>query len=206
MTRPRKTETQLQVMREKILDAAYAVLLEKGTKGLSVRSIAERLGLAHMTLFTYFPNQDAILGALSEREMAKIQARQLLLEQRAAAEDIEGVMRAALSFFPEFARENPQIYQIAWVRMFEAGDDPKYLQQRMQSNIQHLARLIQIGIERGTFEERPTLLAAAAVLSMVNTPLIFWQSGRIPSMEMRDLLVQEVLEAAMRYLKKAARS
>jgi AcrR family transcriptional regulator len=202
MPRPKKTESQLQRMREKILDAAYAILLDKGAQGLSARSIAERLGIAHMTLFTYFANQDAILQALSERELAKIQAEQEIFEQRAAKEDIVQVIRDALSFFPEFEQKNPQIYHIAWVRIIEGVEDPQLAQVRMQSNLQHLARLIQIGIERGQFEARSPLLAAAVVFSMINTPLIFWHSGRIPSPAVRDRLVREILEAALRYLKK----
>jgi AcrR family transcriptional regulator len=202
MTRPKKTEQQLQAMRAQILDAAYAILLEKGAQGLSARAIAEHLGIAHMTLFTYFANQDAILQALSEREMAKIQAQQERFEQRAAKEDISTVTREALSFYPEFEKKNPQIYHIAWVRIHEGIEDPDQSQLRTQTNIQHLARLIQIGIEQGKFVKRPSFLAAAAVFSMINTPLIFWHSGRIPSSAIRDQLVQEMLEAAMLYLKK----
>jgi AcrR family transcriptional regulator len=201
MTRPKKTERQLQAMREQILDAAYAILIEKGTQSLSARAIAEHLGIAHMTLFTYFENQDAILQTLSEREMAKIQAQQNIFEVRATQEDIVSVTRDALSFFPEFEKKNPNIYHIAWVRIIEGADDPQHIQSRMQSNLQHIARLVQIGIQQGKFEERNPLLAAAAVFSMVNTPLIFSHSGRIRSVEFRDRLVDEMIEAAMRYLK-----
>jgi AcrR family transcriptional regulator len=202
MTRPKKTEEQLQVMRGQILDAAYAILMEKGPQGLSARAIAERLGVAHMTLFTYFANQDAILRALSEREMAKVQMQQDIFEQRAAKEDIVQVVRDALAFFPEFEKKNPNLYHVAWVMILEGTADPQQAQSRTQANVQHIARLIQIGIEQGKFEKRNPLMAAAAVFSMVNTPLIFSHSGRIPSVELRDRLVQEVLEAAMRYLKK----
>jgi AcrR family transcriptional regulator len=204
MPRPKKTEQQLQAKRDQILDAAYTILIEKGAQGLSARAIAEYLGIAHMTLYTYFANQDAILQALSEREMAKIQAQQDIFEQRAINQDILSVVRDALSFFPEFEQKNPQLYHIAWVRILEGVEDPQHAQLRMQSNIQHMARLIQIGIDQGKFEMRNPLMAAAAVFSMVNTPLIFAHSGRIPSPDIRDRLVQEMLEAAMRYLKKGA--
>jgi AcrR family transcriptional regulator len=201
MTRPKKTEQQLQAMRQQILDAAYTILLEKGAQSLSARAIAEHLGIAHMTLFTYFENQDAILQALSEREMVKIQAQQSVFEQRATQEDIVAVTRDALAFYSEFEKKNPNIYHIAWVRIIEGVEDPQHVQARMQSNIQHIARLVQNGITQGIFENRNPILAAAAVFSMVNTPLIFSHSGRIPSIEFRDRLVQEMLEAAMRYLK-----
>lgn len=155
-----------------------------------------------MTLFTYFANQDAILQALSEREMAKIQVQQRIYEQRAKEEDISRVTRDALSFFSEFEMKNPHLYHIAWVMVIEGAESPEHVQERMQSNIFHLSRLIQIGIEQGQFEERDPFLAAATVFGMVNTPLIFSHSGRIRSPQFRDQLVQETLQAAMRYLKK----
>jgi AcrR family transcriptional regulator len=189
-------------MRGRILDAAYDILLEKGRQGLSARAIAERLGVAHMALFTYFLNQAAILQALSEREMGGIHAQQAIFEQRAESEDILQVVREALAFFPDYARKNPKIFQIAWVMPIEAGADPEQTRLRAQSHVRHMARIIRIGVERGVFEARDPELAAAAVISMVISPLILFHTGRIPSPEMTDRLSQEVLVAALRYLKK----
>jgi AcrR family transcriptional regulator len=202
MTRPKKNEQQILEMREKILDAALEILNEKGPNGLSSRGIAERLGIAHMTLFTYFANRDALLLALSEREMAKIHAQQEIFEQRAKTEDISLIMEEALLFFPEFEKKNPNVYHIAWVTVLEGRANPENLLPRTAMNIQHFTRLIQIGIDQGIFEERNPSLAAASVFSMINTPLILWHSGRIPSESIRDQMVQEMLTAAMRYLKK----
>jgi len=202
MTRPKKTPEQIEAMRARILDTAYTLLLETGLKGLSSRAIAERMDVAHMTLFTYFANQQAILQALADREMAKVQSQQEIIEKRAAAEDIVTVMRDALLFFPRFEKKNPNLYHVAWVIIIEGPESTGYSLPRIQMNIQHLARLIQIGIERGKFVARDPLLAASTVISLINTPLIFWHSGRIASAELRDRLVQEMLEAAMGYLTK----
>jgi AcrR family transcriptional regulator len=200
MARPKKTETQLEEMRERILDAAYELLKEKGHQGLTSRAIADRLGIAHMGLYTYFANQAALLDALSQRELTKIQTKQFKIEQSAENQDIVQVMRTALAFFPQFEKKNPDLYHLAWMNPLTDADNITRAQMRAQSNVQHLVRLIEIGINRGVFEKRDPWLAAVAVFGMINTPLILFHSGRLASAAMRDKLVDEMLDAAIRYL------
>lgn len=202
MPRPKKTEAQRAEMRGRILDAACEVLMTKGTKELSARAIADRLGVAHMALFTYFPNQAAILEALAAREMARIRAQQAVFEQRAEHEDILKVIQEALAYFPVYAKENPELFHVAWILPIERREDPEQARLRAQANVQHMARLIRIGIERGVLVDRSPELAAATVISMVIAPAILFHSGRIPSPEMCDRLGQEMLVAALRYLGK----
>lgn len=201
MPRPKKTEAQLEEMRQKILDAAYAILLEKGPEGLTSRAIADRLGLAHMALFTYFPNQAAILRALSAREFAKMRPQQETYVQRAGEEDVQRIVEEMLRYYMAFARENPNAHRLAWVMPEMGLESQDENRQRMRDTIGYLARLIQIGTERGQFEDREPFLAAAVVLGMVNLPYILFHSGKIRDMEIRDRMVVEVIGAAMGYLK-----
>ena len=201
MPRPKKTEAEIQSMRERILDTALILLQAEGPQALSSRAIAEQLGVAHMSLFTYFENQAAILSALREREMAVWRARQQGIEQRAAAEEISGVVKDMLEFYSIFARENPNLYRLAWVMPEKIGESTQESRQRMQDNVELLARLLQVGMQRGAFAPRPALLAAATVLGMVNMPYILYHSGKLVDPSLRDRMVDEVLGAAMVYLK-----
>jgi AcrR family transcriptional regulator len=200
MPRPRKTETQREEMRGRILDAAYEILKENGHKGLTSRAIAARLGVAHMGLYTYFPNQAAILHALGEREFAKVHMQQQKIERRAESQNIVDVMRTALAVFPQFEKKNPDLYHLGWVIPQADVESSSRALVRAQSNVQHFARLIENGIEQGVFQKRDPWLAAAAVLGIVNTPLILFHSGRLASAAMRDKLVEEMLDAAICYL------
>jgi AcrR family transcriptional regulator len=201
MPRPRATEEHIEAMRERILDAAYAILLEKGSQALSSRAIAEEVGVAHMALYTYFENQQAILQALAEREALKMREQQEQFERRANSDDIVEVMRAALSFFPAFERDNPNLFHLSWVLPQQLPERMEHAQSLTQSNVEHLADLVQRGIEQGVFTKRDPRLAAAAAFGMVTFPLILFHSGRIPSPQQRDRLVAEMLDAAITYLR-----
>ena len=206
MPRPPLSEEQRQAMRGRILDAALAVLLKDGPHGLTSRAIADTLGIAHMTLFTYFENQAAIWEALAAREMAPIQAQQETLERRAEHGDIAPVMRAALGVYPRFAAENPELFRLAWMGPQLEGGNMERAQARARTHVSHLARLVRLGIARGVFHDREPVLAAAAVLGMVISPLIMFVNGRIDTPLLRDALVAEMLDAALLYLTHAPAS
>jgi AcrR family transcriptional regulator len=53
-----------------ILEAAALVLETRGSEGLNTNLVAQRAGVSVGTLYQYFPNKDALIVALSERETA----------------------------------------------------------------------------------------------------------------------------------------
>ena len=202
MPRPKKTTAELEAMREQILDTTYSILQEEGPEAISSRTIAERMGVAHMSLYTYFENQAAILRALREREMAKWRAKQQLIEQCSETEDINQVVQDMLVFFISFARENPNLYRLAWVMPEVSGKSLLESRQRVQMTVGQLAQLVTLGIEQGAFESHDPFLAASTALGMVNMPFILFHTGKIAEPVLRDRMVDEVLAAAMCYLKK----
>ncbi len=201
MSPPRKTEEEVEARREEILDAAYAILEAEGPEAISSRAIAERLGIAHMSLYTYFDNQAAILRALSERELSKARGQWRVLEERAQCEDLAQLVEEILVFYGTFARKNPNLYRLAWVMPEVGGESAEQTRQRMQDMVGLLADRIETGMERGDFVRRDPFLAAATVLGMVNMPFILFHSGRLADPALRDRMVDEVLSAAMCYLK-----
>ena len=66
MPRPKRTEEEIAAMRQRILDAAVAILHKAGPGSLSIRAIAERVGVSHMVLYSYFENRDELFAALRE--------------------------------------------------------------------------------------------------------------------------------------------
>ena len=52
---------------ELLVDAAVKLVAERGFDGLSVRALAQQLGVAPMTLYRYVGSKDALLQALADR-------------------------------------------------------------------------------------------------------------------------------------------
>ncbi|HEY3869191.1 MAG TPA: TetR/AcrR family transcriptional regulator [Actinocrinis sp.] len=56
--------------RARILEAAVALLTERGAAGLAMTTLARRAGVARATLYNYFPDAEHVLEALVETEVA----------------------------------------------------------------------------------------------------------------------------------------
>lgn len=57
-----------------IMEAAYAMLATEGYAALSMRSIAQRVGVSLSNVQHYYPSRDALIEALLEQTFAKYQA------------------------------------------------------------------------------------------------------------------------------------
>ena len=200
MPRPRKTAAQLTKTRELILDTAYAILQAEGPQAITSRAVAERMGVSHMALYTYFKNQAAILSALGERETAKFHAQQQALEKRAEKEDIVQVTGEALKQFISIAQKNPNLYRLAWVTPEIGENSLQKSRQRLRDMVAYLSRLLTIGMDKGRFTRRDPFLAAATAMGMVNLPYILFYTGKLNNPDLRDHMVAEGFSAAMHYL------
>ena len=57
--------------REKLLAAAVELFAERGTDG-SLEEVAKRAGVGIGTLYRHFPTRDALVEAVSERELVTV--------------------------------------------------------------------------------------------------------------------------------------
>lgn len=54
-------------LREAAVEAAYDLALSGGLKGVTLRGVAERVGVAHRSLYNHFADRDSLLDAVAER-------------------------------------------------------------------------------------------------------------------------------------------
>ena len=72
--RPRKApiQSRSQATVQAILEAAARVLARQSLPGFNTNRVAEVAGVSIGTLYQYFPNKEALIGALIEREQAAL--------------------------------------------------------------------------------------------------------------------------------------
>ncbi len=199
MPRPKKTDEEIQAMRERILDAAFTLLQQEGIEGVSIRKIADRIGVSHMSLYTYFDNRAAIVESLRERAYARMEAFYTESLRRAETGDVPAQIRASLERFVQLAHDHPKLYQLAWRR--SPGDTSwRVDSENLTRILDHHARLIERCIERRQCAARDPALAAVMAFSIVNGTLVLAHNlapvGQIPRAE----LEAEMIEAAITYL------
>jgi AcrR family transcriptional regulator len=92
-------------IREQLLDAAHAVLRDKGIMGATTREIARAAKVADGTLYNHFRTREELFLALFERVLPAIKDRLGELPLKVGTDDVasilEGVLVGAVEFFRE---------------------------------------------------------------------------------------------------------
>lgn len=95
--RKKPAQKRATVTFDAILDAATQILEDKGARALTTNRIAVRAGVSVGSLYQYFPNKEAIVRALIERELARSEAsRPAILDDEHASR--RQVMSAAVDW------------------------------------------------------------------------------------------------------------
>lgn len=202
MPRPKKTEAEIQATREKILNTTLTILEESGPEAVTSRAIAKRLGMAHMSLFTYFKNQADIWAALREQVISEFRAPLNKIEMRSQSENIPSLVKEIWAHIITFAKEKPYLHRLTWVMPEMEGVKLQANQQETRAVIDQIAGILKLGMEQGNFEERDPRLTAITMMGMINLPFIMFHSGKLVDPTIRDRMVDEMYTALMLYLEK----
>jgi AcrR family transcriptional regulator len=100
------------LLRDEILDAATELLLETGhARSVSIRSVAQRVGVTPPSIYLHFADKDALMDAVCARYFEKLD----LEMQRLATEHTSPVevLRAQGLAYVRFATQTPELYRIA---------------------------------------------------------------------------------------------
>jgi AcrR family transcriptional regulator len=68
----RSREPAVRLNEETVVDAALALIAERGLDGLSMRALGEQLGVEAMSLYHWVASKDRLLDAVADRLLAKV--------------------------------------------------------------------------------------------------------------------------------------
>jgi len=122
MKRRRAPRGSGEQLRDEILDATTDLLLETGhAKEVSIRSVAQRVGVTPPSIYLHFTDKDALLDAVCARYFEKLDEEM----QAAAADQSSAIdaLRAQGLAYVRFAVKTPELYRIATMGEGRAGSD-----------------------------------------------------------------------------------
>jgi AcrR family transcriptional regulator len=151
---PRGSGEQL---REEILDATTELLLETGhAKAVSIRSVAQRVGVTPPSIYLHFADKDALLDAVCARYFEKLDEEM----QRVAADQPStiDVLRAQGLAYVRFAMKTPELYRIA--TMGEVRPDSDVDVTLNSSAFLHMRNSVEALMAEGIFPQGDSTTAA----------------------------------------------
>ena len=111
--RERRERNREQVVAA-ILDAARAVMRERGVAALSLREVARRVGMRAPSLYEYFPSKAALYDALFLLAIRRYRASVEPLRQE--QDSFWDRLRVGFEAYMAFAKEHPELYELAFER------------------------------------------------------------------------------------------
>ncbi len=103
-------------LRNALLEAARALLEERGPTALGIREIARRVGVSAPAAYHHFSGLDDIAVALAERGFAE-----LAVHLQTAPSNAKGQLAPAGIAYVAFARDNPGLYRLMFGEGFRGA-------------------------------------------------------------------------------------
>jgi AcrR family transcriptional regulator len=147
-------------VRRSILQAAGEAFSRHGYEAVSMRGIAESIGLSHGSIYGYFADKEAIFDALSEESFARLaEALRAIGRKR----DPVSFLRAAGRAYVEFGLRNPGAYEFAFVLRRPGAEAAK-----PHLAYDYLRAAVQRCIDAGRFRLRDADAAGQALWAAVH--------------------------------------
>jgi AcrR family transcriptional regulator len=195
-----------QMLRQEILDAARALFIREGYDHVSMRKIAEKIDYSPTTIYLYFKNKEELMFAVCEETFAGL-VRELTAVEKKAKDPVEG-LKKGLRAYVDFGLRHPQHYLLSFVLPHEHGhDSARYVSPEAMGMkaFAFLRRAIQECIRQKKFRAMDVEAASQALWAAMHgvTSLLIVHKD-FPWVR-RDLLVETVMDSALRHLKGEAR-
>lgn len=147
-----------------ILNAASAILEEKGPEALTARAVCEAVGIKAPTLYHYFGGKDGLEKSLIERGMAEFMH---LKQTTASSDDPFKQLKSGWDLAVEFALERPSLYKLYAQYSLT---HPEIFADGYALMLSRIQRLVDLGIFNGPLEEsaRAFWAASQGALSLIS--------------------------------------
>jgi len=173
-----------QPTQTRIFLAARELFDQDGADGISMRRIADRVGITPMAIYRHYPDKDALLNALMLDGFAAWEARVRALDTDQPLRWLEQMGEA----FLDFALNEPRRYEAAFLLKASAARKyPHDFAQGRSPVISKAMARIEEARARGQIGDTPTLDIAISFAALVQGLVDMYRAGRFAGeKEFRD--------------------
>jgi AcrR family transcriptional regulator len=198
--RPRSRRGEGAKLREEILDAAERLIVRAGNAdAVSVRAIAEAVGVTPPAIYLHFPDKEALVLAVCERRFEQFDAT---IEAAGDTTDdpVESLRRRGRAYV-QFGIEHPEAYRVLFMTGFPGRDPLDALAGAGARSFRHLVEAVERAIDADRFRQVDPLVAAVGIWTAVHgvTSLLITMPESFPWPE-RDALLDHICDVQLRGL------
>jgi AcrR family transcriptional regulator len=118
-------------LREASISAAFGLIADKGEAALTLRRVAEAVGVAHRSLYNHFADREALVDAVAEAGFKAL----------ASALRIAATRADFVKAYVRFVLDNPNLYRVMKGQPISVINRKPGLQRAIQLSVKESARL-----------------------------------------------------------------
>ena len=135
----------------KIAVAARKLLDKEGAEAVTMRRVAEAVGITAMAIYRHYPDREALLNALADAGFEELADE---LKGKRFTGDIETRLAKMADLYLDHALENPKLFELMFLTPREgARQYPKDFKARKSPTATLMADVIAEGMASGEFKQ-----------------------------------------------------
>jgi len=191
-----RRQTEIGVIRKKIINAASEILASEGYEKLSIRKIADKIEYSPGIIYHYFKDKSEIVTCVVEEGYGNILTR--VNEIPLNVDNPEETMKKRLRAYIDLMLEMPQQFRAILMNDIEAIQEKVNMLEegisKKRNSIAALCNLIDEGIRKGKFREIDTELTAQIIWTSTHGLISRLIIEKNISLEQRERLINHHFE------------
>jgi len=161
---------------DKILRAALKLFERGGADAVSMRRIADAVGITPMAIYRHFPNREALLKRLSDDSFQAIAHE---WAAHATHPDVLERLLALLTPYLDYALANPHLFDHAFsLRRDDARRFPEDFRERQSPTLTVIADAIDEGMRQGVLRKDDAWDVAMTLWAQAHGLIVLYRAGR----------------------------
>ena len=167
----------MTVTGQKIALAARRLLDRDGVEAVTMRRVANTVGITPMALYRHYPNRNGLINALADQGFAELAAR---LKSKRLAGGIEERLTKLAEVYLEHALESPRLFELMFLKPRPgARRYPSDFQRGGSPTANVLAEVVREGMEGGYFRKDDEWEIVFEIGALSHGLIMLYLGGRI---------------------------
>jgi AcrR family transcriptional regulator len=161
---------------QRILAAARTLFEQEGAAAVSMRRVAEAVGITPMAIYRHFANREMLLKRVSDDAFAEV--AQLWLERSRHPDLMQGLLQSMENYL-DYALQHPHLFDYSFsVSRGDARRFPEDFRARRSPTLNVIADLLAEGMRRGLLRDGDPWDTAMVMWGQAHGLISLFRAGR----------------------------
>ena len=173
---------------DRIARVALAILEKEGPEAVSMRRVAQAVGITPMAIYHHFPDREALLTTITDREFAKLLS---YMQSHPLRGSLEDRLVEVMEGYADYSFAQPRVFDFVFSHVRPgARQFPKDFRARRSPTLNPISDMLAAEMEKGHLKKDDVWEVAFGLWAHVHGYVMLYRAGRIglSEKEFRKLL------------------